>query len=111
MAFSPALKHALKVSWPIALILPLIFMFLIQIPLCTVQVISKFFEHLKPYSAICLITACIILPSYGVLGWQIQGWKFKIIHLSILTLIFAFYLIPLWIFGFYTSGLLFNNCR
>ncbi len=109
MALTPERKKLL-LFWLVAFLLPAALVLLVQIPLCKVKIISDFFEHLPPYQGVWVLTLCFFLPSYVLIYMPVTGWKKKTASIVILTAILGIYAPLLWIFGFYTSRLLFTAC-
>lgn len=96
--------------WACALALPLIIILLAQIPLCLIGPLSEFFRGLDPMHAIYILTIIYIVPSYVVLLMNLRTRKQRLIHGGIFTGLMVIYLPLLWVFGFYTSRLLFSGC-
>lgn len=96
--------------WACALALPLVIILLAQIPLCLIGPLSDFFRDLDPMHAIYILTIVYVLPSYAVLLLNLHTRKQRLIHGSIFTALLIPYIPLLWVFGFYTSRLLFSSC-
>jgi hypothetical protein len=106
---NPVTKHILK-TWGIAIGLAVLITFAFQLPLCTVPFISDFFEHLKKEHAFQLLSAIFILPSYVVFFWRLKTTKQRLLNITGFTVFLGVLLPVLWVFGFYTSRMLFDGC-
>jgi hypothetical protein len=98
-------------AWGIALILPFMLMLLVQIPLCVVKPLSNYVESLKAITVMGIISVTCALPSYIPFFMLLKTRKPFWINTVIFTLIIIPMIVPVWIFGFYTSRLMFSGCN
>jgi hypothetical protein len=106
---TPAAKHIAK-TWGWAVLLAFVITFIVQLPLCSVTALSDFFEHSKKETAYQILSALFVLPGYIVFLWRLKTTKQRMINCVLYTISLIGLLPAVWIFGFYTSRLLFDHC-
>ncbi|MDB5478732.1 MAG: hypothetical protein JWM96_1227 [Alphaproteobacteria bacterium] len=102
--------HPLLAAWLLAAPSPFVLMFLVQIPLCHIRLISDFFESLPPVATFWALTLFCILPAYLILAFMIPRRIPRLLSLGGFTFLLTGAIPLLWVFGFYTSRLAFSDC-